>query len=504
MSAFQLPEAEIASPPHAPRPLPADTHRVVMPLDSAMLPPALWDFVADTSDRQQSPPDFVAMAGLCALSGVLGRKIQIQPKANDTGWKITPNLWGALIGLPSSMKSPTLKSATAPLDTLEFNARNLFDAETKATTIEIELNELAAKTLRGEAKTAGKDALKARHLMEQALELESALAPPIMRRLTVNDATVEKLGELLNQNPNGMILLRDEMSGWLAKMNASDAGQDRAFYLEAFNGDGSYTYDRIGRGTVRIESCTLAMIGGIQPSKLMPLVRGAVTGQADDGLLQRLQLAVWPEASPSWEWRDRKPCARSEAAYRDLFMMIDDMPRFDPTSPRDVPVMHLDSDALGLFAEWSTELNTSIRSPEEATMGEAIQSHLLKMPQTVIRLAGLFAVIAERGIVSGRDMLQALALSDYLQSHAHKIYGLADDAALHGARLILERKTKLGNPFTARELRRKAWSGLSTSDDVAGAVDVLIEYGHIVAVPSVILDGTGRPTVNFHFTEAAS
>jgi len=80
-------------------------------------------------------------------------------------------------------------------------------------------------------------------------------------------------------------------------MNASDAGAERAFYLEAFNGDGGYTFDRIGRGTVRIESTTVALIGGIQPSKLAPLVRGAASGQADDGLIQRLQLAVWPDLS---------------------------------------------------------------------------------------------------------------------------------------------------------------------------------------------------------------
>ena len=34
-----------------------------------------------------------------------------------------------------------------------------------------------------------------------------------------NDTTVEKLGELLNHHPNGLVLFRDELSGWLHTMD---------------------------------------------------------------------------------------------------------------------------------------------------------------------------------------------------------------------------------------------------------------------------------------------
>ena len=97
---------------------------------------------------------------------------------------------------------------------------------------------------------------------------------PPCPRLVVNDATVEKLGELLNENQNGLLLIRDELPGFLAKMESEECQGERAFYLEAFNGDGRFTYDRIGRGTVVIENCTLSLVGGVQPSRLAPIVRG--------------------------------------------------------------------------------------------------------------------------------------------------------------------------------------------------------------------------------------
>ena len=35
----------------------------------------------------------------------------------------------------------------------------------------------------------------------------------------VNDSTVEKLGELLNENPNGLLVFRDELTGFLRQLD---------------------------------------------------------------------------------------------------------------------------------------------------------------------------------------------------------------------------------------------------------------------------------------------
>ena len=49
------------------------------------------------------------------------------------------------------------------------------------------------------------------------MEAEDNAPPlPVMRRYLTNDATIEKLGELERDNPNGILLMRDELMGWLA------------------------------------------------------------------------------------------------------------------------------------------------------------------------------------------------------------------------------------------------------------------------------------------------
>ncbi len=68
----------------------------------------------------------------------------------------------------------------------------------------------------------------------------------------VNDVSVEKLGELLKENPRGLLMVRDELAGFLANLERKEYQSDRAFYLTAFNGDDQFTYDRIERGTILI------------------------------------------------------------------------------------------------------------------------------------------------------------------------------------------------------------------------------------------------------------
>ncbi len=185
--------------------------------------------------------------------------------------------------------------------------------------IDAALNGIGAKDAAREAAKAVKGGYRerARNLPAEHMNGGSEEAP--CPRLIVNDATVAKLGGLLNENQHGLLLVRDELAGLLARLDAEDAQSERAFYLEAFNGDGAFTYDPIGRGTIHIERATISIIGGIQPSRVAPLVRVAATGSKDDGLLQRLQLAVWPDDLRNWTWTDRRPNARTGWHMKPLF-----------------------------------------------------------------------------------------------------------------------------------------------------------------------------------------
>ncbi|KTD36536.1 hypothetical protein Lnau_1520 [Legionella nautarum] len=474
-----------------PRPLP-EARPSVLPFQAQMLPDAIRDYIYDVANRQQSLPDFVAVAAIVGLSGLLGRKALICPKQLDD-WAVTPNQWGAIIGRPSAMKSPSMKEALRPLRQFDIDAAKQFEEDMKAYEEECQLIILE----KAAAKTKAKTALKRddREAAREALKISEDVILPFRKRLVVNDATIEKLGELLKENPNGLILVRDELSGWLAKLNKEEYQTDRAFYLECFDGNGYYSYDRIGRGTIVIQNCTLSIIGGIQPSKIATLVRDAMRGTADDGLIQRFQLAVWPDDIGSWEWIDRAPNQQAKAKYNAVFQTLYNL-NFNSIDGEPC-LFRFTNEAQQLFITWMKEIQDAARSSE---IHPALESHMLKMPQTIAGLALLFEIIdGGYDAVGIKATARALEWADYLLSHAKRLYSLAINHSLDGARLILERKSKLDDPLTARTIQRKGWSGLNSIDDVNDALNWLSDYGHIVATTLSSSDTNGRPKIVYQW-----
>ncbi|RUQ84479.1 YfjI family protein [Legionella septentrionalis] len=474
-----------------PTPLPDDLPKVKI-LAPEMLPDCIRDYIFDVANRQQCPPDFVAVTAIVGLSGLLGRKIRIRPKQKDD-WTVTPNQWGAIIGRPSAMKSPSMKEALKPLNQFETEAATRFKNLQKEYEEEFQLNELEKQR----NKNIAKKAIEQNQMAEArlALRMTDISEPPKRQRFIINDSTVEKLGELLNENPNGLILSRDELFGWLSKLLKEENQAERAFYLECFDGNGSFTYDRIGRGTVEIESCILSVIGGIQPAKLATLIRSAIQGTGDDGLVQRFQLAVWPEDVGNWKWIDREPDIQARNKYYQTFERIKHL---ELLSENEVPLcLTFSDDAQRLFIEWLEEIQTKARDEETHP---ALESHMLKMPQTIAGLALLFQLLeGSRESVGMVATARALEWADYLISHAKKIYSVATNQSLVGAKLILARKHKLPPQFSARDIQRKEWSGLGEPASVTNALHWLIDYGHILIIESEPSSKGGRPSTLYQW-----
>jgi len=269
----------------------------------------------DIAERMQCPPDFPAVASMVALSGVLGRKIALRPKQMDN-WTVYPNLWGMLIGRPSLMKSPPMKETLLPIRRMTAKSLADYDAEMREHMANVELQGIQTKIIKDQIAKAIKSD-KSTADLEQKLRDALSPQPPQRRRYTVNDVTVEALGEILAANPNGLLVERDELMGFLKSLERPGQEGARAFYLEAWTGDGSFETDRIGRGNVRIDGVCLSILGTIQPGPLGIYLSDALRGgTADDGLMQRFQLAVWPDDPGPWQVVDRWPDSKArDLAY---------------------------------------------------------------------------------------------------------------------------------------------------------------------------------------------
>jgi hypothetical protein len=275
---------------------------------------------------------------------------------------------------------------------------------------------------------------------------------------------------------------------------ALGANPDQRIYLEAFNGNGRFTYDRIGRGTAHIENCTVSIIGGVQPSRIAPIVRGAISGASNDGLIQRLQMTVWPNDCGSWQWVDRKPDVAARIAYEKVFRELYDLHMGDTDKPA---VLRFAPESQALFQEWMTEIQIEARS---GSLPSTLESHILKMPKTVASLALLFELAdGGRFEVNEAAMLRALGWADYLRSHASRLYSAGETMAADGARLIVERRHQLPESFTPRDIQRKGWASLGDRDAVISAIELLVTTHHCREVPPVFHHAGGRPSISYNW-----
>lgn len=94
----------------------------VKPLEPDMIPLPLRGWLMDAAERLQIPPDFSTAAAVVALGSIIGRGCGINPKCHDD-WLVVPNLWGAVVGRPSLMKTPALMEAFRHLTRLEVDAK---------------------------------------------------------------------------------------------------------------------------------------------------------------------------------------------------------------------------------------------------------------------------------------------------------------------------------------------------------------------------------------------
>lgn len=487
-----------------PEPQPLPDGRVRAPkLDPEIIPEPLRDWLRDIAHRMQVPLDFAAVPGIVSIATVIGSKVRIRPKQKDD-WTVVVNLWGAIIGDPSLLKSPSIEQATRPLRRLIAQAEESHAERMRQFEIEREIDEARRKDVAKQIKAAIADGQDATSLRE---ELGEPLTPPTEKRYLVNDATVEKLGDLLAQNPNGLLLFRDELTGWLRTLDRENNANERAFYLEAWNGGQPYTYDRIGRGTTKIPNTTMSVIGGIQPGPLAAYLEAANAGGAGaDGLMQRFQLAVWPDRIARYEHVDEWPDKKAKDVAFNVFQALDAIHPLDEriycTDDAGYKYLRFDDEAQELFDAWYTRLQHRIRASH---LDPAYVSHLAKYGSLFASLALIFHLVEHaRSMqpipdVSFDAAEKALRWIDYLEGHAKKIYGLQAAEAGERVKRLAEKiqSGKVENGFQVRHLQQKRWAGLSKAEEIYEAVNVLVDIGWLEMVQEEGLVRGAKPKTRY-------
>ena len=425
-------------------PLPIETG--LLPVHSftlGMLPEPLRPWVKDIAYRRQCPLDFVAVPAVLMFASLIGARCSIKSNEKDD-WMVVPNLWGGILGDPGTLKSPVCSEVLFPLGYLESRSasdykeqKNQFEAE-KATfnelkgALEGQLRSIVEKNKEESNKNPDD---KVSIVQEKLVALMKNLPPETaLKRYKVSDTTVEKMHEILAQNPSGVLVFRDELMGFLESWEKKGHESDRSFYLEAWNGDKPYTIDRISRGTVHAKNICVSILGTTQPDKIASYLAKAFTKLDNDGLLQRFQLLVYPDKK-TWSHVDDHPDDDAKERIFNICKTIDEMVFTDQGAIETksfyedqfiIPYFRFSKEAQKYFQDWIKTLQVKLESNDHPILLQHFSKYRSLMPS----LALIFHIVEvadgkREKLVSLQSVQYAAAWCEYLESHARRIYGMA-------------------------------------------------------------------------------
>lgn len=223
---------------------------------------ATWGpWIKAAAEAAACPLDYVAAPLLASVAALIGHARWAQASA---GWSEPPHLWLAAVGDSGNGKSPGADCLMRDvLPEIERRMLADFPDRLREWRAAVEFDKLAMDRWRSEVRDAQKCGAPA-----PLPPVTSDKAEPQEPRLRQHDVTIERVATLLaTAAPKGLLICRDELSGWVDGMNAyNDAG--RSFWVEAYGGRPYRVERQKHPEPIVIPRLAVAVYGSTQPDKL--------------------------------------------------------------------------------------------------------------------------------------------------------------------------------------------------------------------------------------------
>lgn len=409
------------------------------PFPILCLPDAIQCFVEQASKSVGVDPAFLVLPILSVCAAAIGHSRSLLVKQ---GWSVPSILWTAVIGESGSGKSPAFRLAVEPLKNMQRDCSKKFATE---------------QAQFFEDTREHKRLLK---LWEREPKGEAPLQPlsPTHQQLLTSDTTVQGLGPVLNDNPRGIILARDELSGWLASFDKfsgkSAVSSDVTNWLEFYNAEFSIVNRKSAEQRfLAIDRPSVSVCGGIQPGILSKCL---TSENKDNGLQSRLMLAYPPRQQK--RWRDDELPHSEVAGYSQLIAELHTLkPNTDLDGHDEPALLRLDADAREMMV---TFINSHGSEQNAMTGHTASQwSKLEEIPARIVIIIHCVRQVSEdvpdAFCVDGDSMQAAIQIAEWFKSEALRINRLlTEDENTRNARQLADWIQQKGGSITARNLYR--------------------------------------------------
>jgi hypothetical protein len=452
-----------------PAPIPLTNPPAVMTFPVGVFPAQLKTLIDEASAALNVPHDYLALPMIALAGSAIANSRHIALTKTHTE---PPAIYAVIVGPPGTLKTPALKILRRPFDDIQ---REKLDAWKRAF-----------------------------EAWENAEESDESGPKPTLERVIVNDTTTETLCLVLHENPRGVALVRDELSGLIASLNQYKGGKgaDKQFYLSAWSGDPLYIDRKTERtnrgGPLHVYQPFVGIVGGIQPD-VLPVIGGEYRrGQrpVQDGFIDRFAIA-WPDPLPHVGERGLDISPDALHAWSDcvgklvaLEMVIQD----DHKRPFLVQLNQAGRDEWKRFTErHANEMNAAGFPPHLAGPWSKLRGMTARFA-LILHMLRWACDGGKEGMIDGLAIHDASKVTNYLKDHARRVHAcMGSDPRLADTRKVLqwilaERLER----FATRDVYRKFRGLLRNADELDGVLRLLVRHHYLTPVDGNARGGTGR------------
>ncbi|MHB1424763.1 MAG: YfjI family protein [Gemmataceae bacterium] len=423
------------------------------PIDA--LPAPLAAFVRNGASALGCDPCYFALPILSVAASMIGNSRTIRLKRD---WTEPSVIWAAVVGDSGTLKSPAQRLVVSPVYRIQKELLDIYKKE-----------KAAYDAVKAEYEQAIKKAKKDSKPPDDVLP-----APPTPGRILTGDITIEKLGQLLADNPRGMLVCRDELRSWFAsfgRYKGQAGGSDLPAWLEFFRAESVIIDRKTGdRPTLLIPRAAVSVCGGIQPGTLARVL----TPEAfESGLAARLLVAM--PTGQRKQWSEAEIVVETQQRYETLLRKLHALkPETDEGGDPEPFVLRLTPEAkqtwIIFYGEWAAK---------QADAEGELAAALAKLEAYAARFALIHHIVTRVDVCAddcdpvGRASIEAgITLARWFAYEAERVYAVCKSTdAERDARRLIDYIQGRGGEITSRRLHLANKSRYPT----LGAADAALE-----------------------------
>ena len=347
-------------------------------------PEKLRNALSVIAEVKSFPKNLLFFSALNAFASQIGltHKIRIECK----GWEQYGSLYSALVGDSSIGKSPTMNFTIKPIKEMQ-------------------------KMFAQEYKESKQEFLEAKKDKNKTTPEE-----PVLKKVIMNDSTIEALSIAHQNNQKGLLLHVDELAGWVQNLSKySKSSSESKQYLSIWSNE-YISQDRVSRESIYLDRTFVNIFGGIQPQILQSLAK---SGLDVDGFLYRFLFVFASEVEPKLIEKIRF-CDIEEKQYTEALFKVINLDFSEGT--KTIELKH-NTEAGKLFAKWLFEKEKLLQ--EGRASGDSAKNSIIsKMMIYVSRFALIQEIIkysvglSQKLEISLDSLEKAIQLGEYFTNNS--------------------------------------------------------------------------------------